>query len=71
VWFEPSTNAEVLATGYNSGKAFDDIAVGRHANWLYWGFYASPKDMTPAGERFFLNAICYIAKFDGESPGGS
>ena len=67
-WFKPELDAEVLATGYNVGKRYDDISVGRHANWLYWGYTAPPADMTPSGQHLFLNAICYISKFDGRSP---
>lgn len=44
------------------------MAVGRHANVLQWGFSAPPSKMTNAGHAFFLNCVCYIAKFDGKGP---
>ncbi len=61
-------DAEVLVAGYNLGKMNGAVAVGRHGNFLQWGFSAPPSKMTEAGKAFFLNAICYIAKFDGKTP---
>ncbi len=60
-------NAEVLAAGYNTGKMDGAVAVGRDGNFLQWGFSAPPSKMTAAGRAFFLNSICYIAKFDGRT----
>ena len=61
-------DAEVLAAGYNLGKMNGAVAVGRHGNFLQWGFSAPPSQMTEAGRKFFLNCICYIVQFDGKSP---
>ncbi len=66
--FEDSPDAEVLAVGYNTGKENGAVAVGRHGSFLQWGFSAPPSKMTEAGRRFFLNCVCYIAKFDGKRP---
>lgn len=61
-------DAEVLVTGYNTGKMNGAVAVGRHGNFLQWGFSAPPSKMTEAGRAFFLNSICYMAKFNGQTP---
>ncbi len=61
-------DAEILCIGYNTGKMNGAVAVGRHGNFLQWGFSAPPSKMTDAGRKFFLNSICYIAKFDGKTP---
>ena len=63
-----SPDAEVLVEGYNTGKMDGAVAVGRHGNFLQWGFSAAPSKMTDAGRAFFLNSICYIAKFNGKTP---
>lgn len=54
--------------GYNRGKENGAVGVGRHANVLQWGFSAPPSRMTDAGRDFFVNCICYIARFDGKLP---
>ncbi len=61
-----SSTAEVLVKGYNTGKMDGAVAVGRDGNFLQWGFSAPPSKMTEAGRRLFLNAVCYISKFDGQ-----
>lgn len=66
--FEDSPDAEILTAGFNVGKESGAVGVGRHGNFLQWGFSASPSKMTEAGKRFFLNCICYIRKFDGKAP---
>ena len=33
-----------------------------------WGFAADPNYMTETAQRVFINAICYISKFDGKVP---
>jgi hypothetical protein len=65
--FTDSPDAEVFAQGI-AGKGPDTVPLGRHANYLLWGFSAPPTDMTPAGQRLFVNAVCYIHKFDGQRP---
>ncbi|MHC4123457.1 MAG: hypothetical protein ACYSSI_07780 [Planctomycetota bacterium] len=59
---------EALAIGYNKGKEYGAVGVGRHGNFLQWGYSAPPSKMTEAGQKFFLNCICYIHKFDGKGP---
>ena len=66
--FEDSPDTEVLTPGYNDGKENGAVGVGRHGNFLQWGFSAPPSQMTDAGRKFFLNCICYIRRFDGKGP---
>jgi hypothetical protein len=66
--FEDSPDAEILTPGYNRGKEYGAVGVGRHGNFLGWGFSMPPSRMTEAGKNFFLNCICYIRKFDGKPP---
>ena len=66
--YDDSPDAEILTAGYNVGKENGGVGVGRHGNFLQWGFGALPSTMTDAGQKFFLNCICYIAKFDGKAP---
>jgi hypothetical protein len=66
--FEDSPDAEVLTPGFNIGKESGAVGVGRHGNFLQWGFSAPPSRMTEAGKRFFLNCIWYIHQFDGKQP---
>ena len=61
-------NAEALALGYNTSNRNGAVSVGRHGNFLQWGFSAPPAKMTDAGRNLFLNCVCYIAKFDGKRP---
>jgi hypothetical protein len=66
--FNDSPDAEVLVKGFNTGKEYGAVGVGRHGNFLQWGYSASPSKMTEAGRKFFLNCICYIHKFDRKAP---
>jgi len=66
--FNDFPDAEVLTPGFNRGKESGAVGVGRHGNFLQWGFSAPPSRMTEAGKRFFLNCVCYIQKFDGKGP---
>ena len=62
---DKAPGTEMLLRGYNTGKMDGAVAVGRDGNFLQWGFSAAPSKMTAAGEKLFLNSICYIAKFEG------
>ncbi len=62
-----SPDGEYIAAGLNL-KSHDAVAIGRHGNFLLWGFHAAPRDLTPEARKCFLNAICYIRKFDGQKP---
>jgi len=66
--FTDSPDAEVLVTGFNHGKEYGAVGVGRHGNFLKWGYSAPPSKMTEAGKKFFLNCVCYIHRFDGKAP---
>ncbi|MHC4739916.1 MAG: hypothetical protein ACYS9Y_13500 [Planctomycetota bacterium] len=66
--FNEPGDAEVLAAGYNTGKEYGAVAVGRHANFLQWGYAAEPSNMSEDGQKFFLNCIAYISGFDGKTP---
>ena len=59
---------EALVRGYNTGKEYGAVGVGRHGNFLQWGYSAPPSKMTVAGQKFFLNCILYIRKFNGKQP---
>ena len=59
--FKGSADAEALVVGYNSGKMNGAVAVGRHGNFLQWGFSAPPSKMTDAGQNLFVNCLYYIA----------
>lgn len=65
--FTDSPDAEVISGGV-SAKSPDAVAIGRHGNFLNWGFSASPADMTPAAKNVFANAVVYISKFAGQHP---
>ena len=66
--YEDSPDAEILTPGFNGGKESGAVGVGRHGNFLQWGFSASPSEMSEEGRKFFLNCMCYIHKFDGKKP---
>ena len=66
--FTDSPDAEALVLGFNEGKEYGAVGIGRHGNFLQWGYWAPPSQMTEAGKKLFLNCICYIHKFDGKSP---
>ncbi len=65
--FGDSPDAEVISSGLNS-KEPESVALARHGNFFLWGFSASPTDMTPEARKCFVNAVCYIKKFDGQKP---
>jgi hypothetical protein len=65
--FEPTPDAEVMSSGINM-KGPKSVAIGRHGNYLQWGFSAQPKDMTDAGRACFVNCVAYVHKFDGQAP---
>lgn len=63
--FEDSPDAEYISSGV-CAKTLDAVAIGRHGNFLGWGFAASPAYLTPEAQTVFANAVCYIAKFNGQ-----
>ena len=66
--FTDSPDAEIIALGFNTGKEYGAVGIGRHGNFLQWGYWAPPSQMTEAGKNLFLNCICYIHKFDNKPP---
>jgi hypothetical protein len=63
--FEDSPDAEYISSGV-CAKTLDAVAIGRHGNFLHWGFAASPTYMTEEGKTVLANAIVYISKFAGQ-----
>ena len=66
--FTDSPDAEIIAEGFNEGKEFGAVGIGRHGNFLQWGFSQPPSKMTDAGRQLLINCICYIRQFDGKAP---
>jgi hypothetical protein len=66
--FTDSPDAEAIVLGFNTGKEYGAVGISRHGNFLQWGYWAPPSQMTEAGRKLFLNCICYIHKFDGKAP---
>lgn len=62
-----SPDCEVMSSGV-CAKTIDAVAIGRHGNFLHWGFAASPEYMTPEGKEVFANAVAYISKFKNTRP---
>ena len=60
-------DTEFISSGV-CAKTIDAVAIGRHANFLHWGFAASPTYMTEEAKAVFANAVCYIAQFKGQQP---
>lgn len=65
--FGDSPDAEVIAGG-ESLKSIDAVAIGRHGNFMLWGFGASPDEMTPEAQVVFANSVAYMSKFRGARP---
>lgn len=63
--FEDSPDAEYISSGV-CAKTLDAVAIGRHGNFLGWGFAASPEYLTSEAQTVLANAICYIARFNGQ-----
>ena len=62
--YEDSPDAEYISSGV-CAKSPDAVAIGRHGNFLHWGFVASPLYMTEEAKVVFANAVAYIARFKG------
>lgn len=63
--YEDCSDGEFISGGV-SQKSLDAVAIGRHGNFLHWGFSASPKYMTEQGKIVFVNAVVYISRFKGQ-----
>lgn len=64
--YTDSPDAEYISSGV-CAKTLDAVAIGRHGNFLHWGFAASPLYMTDEAKTVFANAVAYIAKFKGKT----
>ncbi|SEP41484.1 protein-disulfide reductase DsbD domain-containing protein [Mucilaginibacter sp. OK283] len=65
--FNDSPDAESISGGVCLKNA-EAVALGRHGNYFMWGFSASPNHMTDEAKDVFVNAVCYIKKFDHQPP---
>lgn len=63
--FTDSPDAEYISSGV-CAKTLDAVAIGRHGNFLHWGFAASPAYMTEEAKTVLANAVVYIAQFAGQ-----
>ena len=60
-------DAEFISGGHNM-KSYENMAIGRHANFFMWGFGAAPDSMTEEAQTVFANAVSYIKDFAGRKP---
>lgn len=58
-------DSEYISSGV-CAKTIDAVAIGRHGNFLHWGFAAAPNNMTEEAKQVFANAVVYISKFNGK-----
>jgi hypothetical protein len=65
---EDNPDAEAILLGFSPGKPYLATGIGRHGNFLQWGWSAPPSKMTLAGRNLFINCISYIHKYDGSAP---
>lgn len=63
--FTDSPEAESISSGV-CAKTLDAVAIGRHGNFFYWGFSASPEYMTEPAKQVFANAVVYTAGLKGQ-----
>ncbi len=66
IGFEDSPDAEWISSGLNS-KGPRSVALGRQGNLFSWGFYGAPDRMTHGAKAVFLNTICYMKQFEGQT----
>lgn len=60
--YTDSPDCEYISSGV-CAKSPDAVAIGRHGNFLMWGFIASPRYMTEEAKVVFVNAVAYISRF--------
>ncbi|RXF72211.1 protein-disulfide reductase DsbD domain-containing protein [Arcticibacter tournemirensis] len=65
--FNDSPDAESISGGVCLKNA-EAVALGRQGNYFMWGFSASPDHMTDEAKDVFVNAVCYIRKYDHQLP---
>ena len=61
---ENREDTEIISGGVNS-KGDRGVAIAREANLFQWGFTGPPEKMSGEARQVFVNAVCYIAKFNG------
>jgi hypothetical protein len=61
--FNDSPDAESISGGVCLKNA-EAVALGRQGNYFMWGFSGAPNYMTDEAKDVFVNAICYIKKYD-------
>ncbi len=66
--YEDSPDAEIILAGMNRGKESGAVGVGRHGNFLQWGYSAAPDRLTEPARNLLINCICYINKYDQMPP---
>jgi hypothetical protein len=64
IYVEYPGEAETITLGFAPGKAYDSVGIGRQGSYMLWGWSAAPSKMTPAGQKLFVNCICYIHQYD-------
>ncbi len=62
--YTDSPDCEVISSGV-CAKTIDAVAIGRHANFLTWGFIGGPQYMTDEAKVVFANAVVYMAQHKG------
>jgi hypothetical protein len=65
--FVDAKDAEVISGGECS-KGRESVSIARHGNFFMWGFSGDPEYMTDEAQIVFVNAIHYIARFQGQHP---
>ncbi|MBQ3521637.1 MAG: hypothetical protein IJA38_02280 [Bacteroidales bacterium] len=63
--FADSPDTEIISSGV-CAKTIDAVAIGRHGNFFFWGFAASPSYMTDEAKDVFANAVVYTASLKGQ-----
>ncbi len=63
--FLDSPETEMISSGV-CAKTLDAVSIGRHGNFFFWGFSASPKFMTDEAKAVFANAVVYTASLKGQ-----
>lgn len=63
--FTDSPEAESISSGV-CAKTLDAVAIGKHGNFFFWGFSASPEYMTEQAKQVFANAVVYTATLKGQ-----
>ncbi|MCL2561178.1 MAG: protein-disulfide reductase DsbD N-terminal domain-containing protein [Rikenellaceae bacterium] len=63
--FLDSPDSEFISSG-TCEKTLDAVAIGRHGNYFYWGFSASPGFMTDEAKQVFANAVVYTSTLKGK-----